>query len=248
MAGAIRHFFKIFEKKSPADDDLISAIKNIVGKRPRNLNLYRLATSHTSIAKKNIHGLRESNERLEYLGDAILGAVVAEFLFKKYPFKDEGFLTEIRSRIVSRDSLNTLGRKVGVDAIVKFDQRKKEKTSHKSLYGDTLEALIGAVYLDRGYRFCRKFIIGKLINPHFNLKEIIKSERNFKSRIIEWAQKENKEVKFEIEIKAEKNHKEFTAQVFIDKVPFGTGYGLSKKKAEQDAAEKSFEMLNINGT
>lgn len=248
MSGAFRHFFDIFQKKSSEDDNLISAIENIVGKKPRNLNLYRLATSHTSIAKKNIHGIRESNERLEYLGDAILGAVVAEFLFKKYPFKDEGFLTEIRSRLVSRDSLNTLGRKVGVDAIVKFDKRKKERTSHKSLYGDALEALIGAVYLDRGHKFCRKFIIDKLIIPHFNLKEIVKSDRNFKSKIIEWAQKEGKEIKFEIQIKAERHLKEFTAQVLIDDQPYGTGYGLSKKRAEQDAAEKSCEMLNINGS
>lgn len=248
MAGALRHFFNLFEKRFPEDENLISAVKNIVGKKPRNLELYRLATRHTSIAKKNEHGIRESNERLEYLGDAILGAVVADFLFKKYPFKEEGFLTEIRSRLVSRESLNTLGRKVGVDAIVKFDKRKKDKTSHKSLYGDALEALIGAVYLDRGYLSCRRFIIKKLIVPHFNLKEIITNERNFKSKIIEWAQKENKEIRFEIlQIKVEKNHKEFTAQLFINEKPLGTGYGLSKKKAEQDAAEKSCEMLNING-
>ena len=246
MTGAIRHFTSWFRKKSEEDKKLAAAVYNIIGRKPYNISLYRLAIKHTSVAKINQEGFRESNERLEYLGDAVLGAVIADFLFKKYPYKDEGFLTEIRSRLVSRESLNQLGRKVGIDAIVQFDQRRNERSSHKSLYGDALEALIGAAYLDRGYRFCRRFIINELIIPHFNLKEVVSSDRNFKSKLIEWAQKENKEVRFEIlQIKSNKNHKEFTAQVFIGDTPLGTGFGSNKKKAEQDAAEKSWEMLKV---
>ena len=247
MTGAFRHFLNLFETRSAEDKDLITAVHNIVGKKPRNLSLYKLAIRHTSMAPKNEEGFRESNERLEYLGDAVLGAVIADFLFKKYPFKDEGFLTEIRSRLVSRESLNTLARRVGVDSIVQYDQQRRDRLSHKSLYGDTLEALIGAVYLDRGYRFARRFIINKLIGSHFDLKEVVSSERNFKSKLIEWAQRENKEVRFEIlQVKNGKNHKEFTAQVFIEDVPVGTGFGLNKKKAEQDAAQKSCELLKIS--
>lgn len=246
MAGAFRHFSRFFKRYSEEDKNLIAAVQNIVGKKPLNISLYRLATRHTSVAKKNIEGFRESNERLEYLGDAVLGAVVADFLFKKYPYKNEGFLTEIRSRIVSRESLNVLGRKVGIDTIVQIDKRRNDKSAHKSLFGDTLEALVGAVYLDRGFKFTRLFIIKKLIIPHFNLKEVVTSERNFKSKLIEWAQKENKEVRFEIvQIKSDKNHKEFTAQVFLEETALGTGYGFNKKRAEQDAAEKSCELLKI---
>lgn len=247
MSSALWHLSNFFDKRSEEDKLLIAAVYNIVGKRPRNLSLYRLATLHTSVAPQNMVGFRESNERLEYLGDAVLGTVVADFLFKKYPYKDEGFLTEIRSRIVSRDSLNMLGKKVGIDAIVQVDNRRKnQKTAHKSLYGDTLEALVGAVYLDRGFSYCQRFIIKKLIIPHFNLKEVIHSERNFKSRLIEWVQKENKEIRFEItQVKDNKNHKEFTAQVFIDNEPLGTGHGLNKKKAEQMAAEKTCDQLKI---
>jgi ribonuclease-3 len=247
VTGALRHFSKLFEIRSEEDKNLITAVHNIVGRKPRNLSLYKLAIRHTSIAPINLEGFRQSNERLEYLGDAVLGAVVADFLFKKYPYKDEGFLTEIRSRLVSRDSLNILARRVGIDVIVQFDKHRKDKMSHKSLYGDTLEALVGAVYLDRGYRFCRRFIIKKLIAPHFNLKEVVSSERNFKSKLIEWAQRENKEIRFEIlQIKSGKNHKEFTAQVFLEDKPLGTGFGLNKKKAEQDAAQKSCELLKIS--
>ena len=157
--------------------------------------------------------LKLSNERLEYLGNAILGAVVAELLFQKFPFKDEGVLTEIRSRIVNRESLNNLGEKIGINNIVEFDAHKKTSLSHKSLYGDALEALIGAIYLDKGFIACKKFIIKKLFAHHLDLDEIIKDDPNFKSRIIEWAQKQNNELKFETaEIKTEKNYKEFTSQ------------------------------------
>ena len=115
--------------------------------------------------------------------------VVADYLFQKYPFKDEGFLTDIRSRLVNRESLNNLGRKVGIDQLINFDANRKGKFSHKSLYGDALEALIGAVYLDRGYRKAQKFVLDKLIFPYFNIEEVIKSNPNYKSRLIEWAQK-----------------------------------------------------------
>lgn len=246
MHRAVKRLLNIFEKKSEKDKRLITAIKTIVGSKPLNLDLYRLAIKHSSIAKANSRGLKESNERLEYLGDAILGAVVADYLFKTFPFKEEGFLTDIRSRIVNRESLNTIGKKVGLNQVVEYDQRKKGKLSHKSLYGDTLEALVGAVYLDKGYRFCKNFILEKLLIPYLNLDEVIKSNPNYKSKIIEWAQKENQEVRFEIiSVKNEKHHREFTAQVFVNDQPLGKGFGHSKKKAEQDAAQKSCELLDL---
>lgn len=233
-----------FIANSEADKKLIKAIRAISGLSPDNLELYRLATVHSSIAKEANGGFRESNERLEYLGDAILGAAVADFLFKKFPFKDEGFLTEIRSRIVNRESLNLLARKIGVSEIVQFDQ--KNQHLNQVILGNTLEAIVGAVYLDKGYKKCKKFVIQKLIVPYFDLEEVVNSNANPKSRIIEWAQRNNKEIRFEIEIiKRGKNLKEFIAQVFIDNEAMGRGFGYNKKKAEQDAALKSCEQLNI---
>lgn len=223
---------------------MVAAIQNIAGFTPSNLEVYRLATVHSSIAKENGTGYKESNERLEYLGDAILGAAVADFLFKKFPFRSEGFLTEIRSRIVNREALNLLARKIGVANIVQFDQ--KNAHLQQVILGNTLEAIVGAIYLDKGYIRTRKFVVDKLINPHYNVDDLVNSDSNFKSKIIEWAQREGKDVRFEIvNVKKGRNHKEFTAQVLVDKEAMGTGYGNSKKKAEQDAAFKTCEMLNL---
>lgn len=231
---------------SKIDRGIIKSVKTITGIKPRNVELYKLATQHRSIAKQNEIGFRESNERLEYLGDAILGSVVAEYLFKKYPLRDEGFLTEIRSRIVNRDALNLVAKKMGVTDIVKFTNNRKSRQAYKSIYGDTLEALIGAIYLDKGYQVTRKFIVRKLLRQQYDLEKIIQTNPNHKSKIIEWAHRQNKDVKFEItEIKGLSHNKEFMAELYIEGEPVARGNGFSKKKAEQDAALKSCEKLHI---
>jgi len=232
-----------FPKSSSKEDKkIIAAIQTIAGFAPSNLAVYRLATIHSSKAKDKA-GFRESNERLEYLGDAILGAAVADYLFKKYPFKDEGFLTEIRSRIVNRESLNNLARKIGIASIVQYDHRNTQL--QKVILGNTLEALVGAVYLDKGYLRCKKFVIDKLIQPHFDLEIVVSSDTNHKSKVIEWAQRNAKEIKFEVTERRHGRQREFSAQVVIDGQAYGLGFGLTKKKAEQDAAEKTGAMLSI---
>lgn len=242
----INYFLNIFKKSTTKDKTLIRVVTSIAGSRPRNLDLFRLASQHLSIAKKNAEGIKESNERLEYLGDAVLSAVVADYLFKKYPFKDEGFLTQIRSRIVNRESLNALGKKIGLDRFVEYDGRNKHKLSHKSLYGDTLEAFIGAVYLDRGFKHCQKFILRKLIVPHCDLQSIIDSDTNFKSKLVEWSQKENKSLAFNIvSAKRVGNHNEFTAEVIVEEKEKGKGFGYSKKKAEQAAAKNALLEMGL---
>lgn len=235
---------KIPGRRSKKEDQkLLTAIRTITGFTPSNLSLYKLATLHTSRAKQT-NGFRESNERLEYLGDAILGAAVADYLFKKYPFKDEGFLTEIRSRIVNRESLNLLARKLGINHIVQFDQKNVQL--QQVVLGNTLEAIVGAIYLDKGYLRCKKFVIDKLIQPHFDLDVVIQTNVNYKSKIIEWTQRNSKAVRFDmVEARKSKNQKEFSIQIFIDEQPYGTGYGFTKKKAEQDAAMKTCELLSI---
>lgn len=231
------------KSNSKEDKKLVTAIKTIAGFTPSNLALYKLATLHSSRAKEK-DGFRESNERLEYLGDAILGAAVADYLFKKYPFKDEGFLTEIRSRIVNRESLNNLARKIGVSAIVQFDHKNTQLK--QVILGNALEALVGAIYLDKGYLRTKKFVIDKLIGPYFDLDVVVNSNTNHKSKVIEWAQRKGSEIRFEVtDEKKGKNSKEFSAQVIIGDQPYGLGFGYTKKKAEQDAAEKTCVMLNI---
>lgn len=227
---------------SKEDKKLVLAIKTIAGFAPSNLALYKLATLHSSRSKEK-NGFRESNERLEYLGDAVLGAAVADYLFKKYPFKDEGFLTEIRSRIVNRESLNNLARKVGVSSIVQFD--RKNTQLQQVILGNTLEALVGAIYLDKGYLRTKKFVIDKLIQPYFDLEVVVNSNSNHKSKVIEWSQRSGKEIRFEVEEIKKGRNKEFSAQVFIDEQPYGQGFGYTKKKAEQDAAEKTCTLLSI---
>ena len=166
MPDLVWRILNITGKKSPSDKKLINAIHTIAGFKPVNLELYRLATLHSSVVKENGSGYKENNERLEYLGDAILGAAVADYLFKKFPFKSEGFLTEMRSRIVNRESLNLLARKIGIGNIVQYDQKNNQL--QQVILGNTLEAIVGAVYLDKGYKRAKKFVINKLILIFFN--------------------------------------------------------------------------------
>jgi len=245
------HFFfrlwNLFQKYSESERSLIQAIRQITGRSPVNINLYYLAFSHTSASRLSEDtGLRESNERLEYLGDALLGAVIADYLFKKYPFKDEGFLTDIRSRIVNRESLNQLALKLGLNELIRFEG-KRHRMSYKSMNGDALEALVGAVYLDHGFKFCRSFVIQKIVQAQLDLQNVVANNKNFKSLVIEWAQKESRELRFETILeKGSKHHREFTVQLLVDEEPITIGTGLSKKKAEQAAAEKACEELNIS--
>lgn len=226
--------------------NLRRSIAHIIGERPSNLGLYQLALRHTSASRATaIEGFRESNERLEYLGDAVLGMVIAEFLFKKYPYKDEGFLTEIRSRIVNRETLNTIARKIGLDELIEYDgSRTRSLPARTSMYGDALEALVGAVYLDKGFRFSRQFILKTLLS-HYDIESVVQNNINFKSRLIEWSQRAGKEIRFEIISEKGNSHfREFIAQIIIDDEAFATGSGYSKKKAEQSAAEKALELLD----
>lgn len=243
----INRLKSIFRSYSKEEKELIASIRMITGNKPFNLKPYQIATQHTSVAKSVKKGFKESNERLEYLGDAVLSVVVAEYLFKRFPFKDEGFLTEVRSRIVSRESLNNVARTIGVPQIVQFDRKRKTPNSHKSLYGNTLEALIGAIYLDKGFNHGRRFILKKLLKPHFDLDEIISTTKNYKSKLIEWTQKNSKIPSFEHVSTIDKGHyKEFVMEVRIDDEPIAKGHGLSKKKAEQDAAREACLILELN--
>lgn len=242
----LRKFFKAWIFDSAGNRRFRQRIKAIAGVFPDNIELYKLVTQHRSIARQNDIGLKESNERLEYLGDAILGAVVAEYLFMKFPLKDEGFLTEIRSRIVNRDALNIAAKNMGIINIVEYSDNRKNRFAYKSIFGDTLEALIGAIYLDKGYETTRRFVISKILKQQYDLDRLVNNDSNYKSKIIEWAHRQNKDLRFDIaEVKGDNHNREFKAELLLEGVVVAHGMGLSKKKAEQDAAQKSCEKLQI---
>jgi len=235
---------RCIQASSGKEKKFAQAFCRITGKWPLNTALYHQAMRHSSVAKTNPGGIKDSYERLEYLGDAILGMIVADLLFKKFPYKEEGFLTELRARIVSRESLNHLSRKIGLTPLIKYSHGRGPK--HKSVHGDVLEALVGAFYLDHGFQATRRFVLKKLIYPHYDFDELMSTPHNHKSRIIEWAQKENADLAFELLEEKDDHSDQFVVQVLVNGKPLGKGFGFSKKKAEQDAAMKSMSSLHIN--
>jgi ribonuclease-3 len=226
---------KVFRKKN----EFAQQLERITGFYPKNIALYNQAFLHKSVIKENELKPFESNERLEFLGDAVLDSIISHYLFAKFPFQDEGYLTRLRSRLVSRQNLNNLGVKVGLNELI---NSKLEKES-KSIHGDALEALIGAIYLDLGYKSVQKFIEEKLLNTHIDINSVINTETDFKSRVIEWCQKEKLDFEFIITESEEQNENIYTAQLVINEVPKGKGSAYTKKKAEQLAAEQFYKTI-----
>ncbi|MBC6368579.1 ribonuclease III [Algoriphagus sp. AK58] len=217
----------------------------ITGRKPLNLSLYRLALTPAGLGEETQKGFRISNERLEFLGDAVLGAVIAEHLFKKYPYRDEGFLTETRSKLVNRETLNDIGIKIGLKKTLELVIDSRQFTGNKSLYGDILEAFLGAVYLDRGYHFSKKLILQRIL-IHMDLEGMISTVSNYKSKIIEWSQKESKQVEYKvIQIHGNQRYKEFVVELVINGDSIAQGKGATKKKAEQEASKNACEILHI---
>lgn len=239
----MRLFSSLDRENRASAKELSEAILNIFGYRPKNLAVYKLAFCHKSRAASANNGFRHSNERLEYLGDAVLGAVVADFLFKKFPYKEEGFLTEMRSRIVSRNNLNSLSHKLGIDKLVQVNA--ENGTNGSSIMGDAFEAFIGAVYVDRGYDFTKNLIVRQIIQTHLDIDELMAHEINFKSKIIEWAQKEKKMLNFMLIKEEDKGRKGkvYTVELMVENKSQGCGQDFSIKKAEQRAARQACEKL-----
>lgn len=238
---------RIYKLHLSPDRKYVKALKNLLGFVPGNLSLYKMAFRHKSVAILLKNGAKSSNERLEFLGDAVLGSVIAEVLFKLYPYKDEGFLTELRSKIVRRANLNQLGRKLGFQDLIEFDAKTVSITSKQSsLLGDAFEALVGAVYLDKGYNFTKDFLTQRIIKPHIDIHTLELTETNFKSKLIEWCQRHSKDISFDPMANVEgDSSKLFTVQVLIDGEAMASGTDYSKKNAEKFAAEKTCEMLGI---
>ena len=223
------------------DKKLSCAIKNIFGFYPGNVFLYQLAFRHKSAAKEIINGLKMSNERLEYLGDAVLSSIIADYLFKKFPYKEEGFLTEMRARLVSRAQLNKLSIKLGLDSLI-----KSEMFSHqsKSMHGNAFEAFVGALYLDKGYGFTKKIVLKRVVEVHLDIEKIQNEDTNFKSQLIEWSQKEKIPIEFKVIDEIGNGFgKQYIVDLLVHNEVYSSGRDYSIKGAEQIAAGKALDKL-----
>ncbi len=225
------------------EKELYVFIHRITGYYPRDIRPYELAMVHRSKPVKLANGSWANNERLEYLGDAVLDTVVADFLYHTYPGKHEGFLTSTRAKIVQRESLNRIGNSLHLDSHVRA---LTHSSSHNSyICGNALEALVGAIYLDQGYKHCRKFIINRLIKKHFDLNNLVKTEQNFKSRLIEWTQKYHITIEYELVDSYTDSDKNpvFRTAVILGGIYASDAVGYSKKESHQSASKKALDRL-----
>lgn len=234
-------FLKSIFGKNKQQRAFASSISQVVGIKPDRVELYNIALSHRSIRENP----EENNERLEYLGDAILSAIVADYLFKRYAKKGEGFLTEMRSKMVNRQKLNDIAIKMGLKKITLFN-KIDGSLKNSQIFGNTLEALVGAVYLDKGYTKTQKWVVRHIITPYMFLDDLEVLDINVKNKLIGWAGKQNKSIEFEtLEEKQEKGRRLFIVGVKVDGEIVAAGRGFNKKDAGHIAAVAAAEKLGI---
>jgi ribonuclease-3 len=227
--------------KKADDSSFEKQLKNVLGIKSGNILLYRTAMSHRSVKETP----DENNERLEYLGDAVLSAIVADYLFKRYPYKGEGFLTEMRSKMVNRSQLNDIALKMGLRKLTfynKFDNALKGS----QIFGNTLEALVGAVYLDKGYAKTHNWVLKQIVIPHMFVDDLELIDINLKNKLIGWANKNGKTLTFELaDERMEGSRRLFTINAMLDGQLLAVGKGYNKKDASQVAAQVAVEKLNL---
>jgi ribonuclease-3 len=232
----IHHLISYF-KKSPFESNL----RMLIGYRTANVLLFQTALNHRSVKESPT----ENNERLEFLGDAIISSVVAEYLFKKYPYKGEGFLTEMRSKMVNRQQLNNIAIQMGLRRLTQFNKMDGGLKSSQ-IFGNTLEALVGAIYLDKKYDFTKNWIVEKMIQPYLFMDDLEQIDINIKNKIIGWALKQGKQVDFVLAgEQLEGRRRLFTINVVLDGEVVASQKGYTKKDASQVAAQKAIEALGI---
>lgn len=226
-----------FRRNFGKDKRFYAAIDDMFGFIPNNIELYKLALIHKSASVVTEDGRHVNNERLEYLGDAIIESVTSDYLFIEFPDRDEGFLTQLRSKMVSRQTLNDVAKRIGLDDYV--ISHTSNNVSHKHIYGDAFEAMMGAIYLDQGYDFVNRLLINKIFVDYIKVDTLSEAETDFKSRLIEWCQKNHHTIRFQTQYDksfSSSSHPTFYSKVLIDNIEVGYGAGDSKKEAEQRAA------------
>lgn len=237
---------KIYNYHFSTDKGLARRLNEILGFIPSDIALYKLAFFHKSSNSPNGKPVAaQNNERLEFLGDAVLGTIVAEYLFNKYPNTDEGFLTKMRSKIVKRSSLNKIGDKMGLDVIL---QEYNTTRLSRSMLGNAVEALVGAIYLECGYEKTKRYVIRTLLRKYLDIHELETYDDNYKSQLLEWCQKNGKTVSYKVIAKYKYDKRDrYKVAVLIDGLKFGTSDDFNKKSAEQMASEQAlihFGVLN----
>ncbi len=243
----IRRLIPFIQFKTVNDKNLILSLKNITGYKPVNINLYKQAFIHSSKTVKN-DSVKYNNERLEFLGDALLGAIIGEYLFKKYPNKNEGFLTQLRSKIVNRQNLHQMAIKFGLDQLLKINLSKTDKL-RSSAYGDAFEALIGAMYLDLGYERTKKFVINKIVKLHIDLDELVNLDTDYKSQLQIYCQKNKFELSYiATESGAGNRGKIYKVHALVNYTAYESFEHYSKKIAEQKAAQLALDVINNGKT
>jgi ribonuclease-3 len=231
---------RVFWAKESDNKAVVYYVQSVFGFKPKNIELYKIALIHKSVSQSDkVCGLL-NNERLEYLGDAILGAIVADFLFRKYPLAKEGELSEMRSKIVCRNRLNQLSKRLNLDSVMHI----KTDTHAKSAIGDAFEALCGAIYLDKGYKKTKKIIVNKILLTHLDMEAILNEEMNFKNKVLSWGQKKRKKILFTSKIVQNINHVPiFRVKMMVNEKIVAIGENLTIKSAEQDAAAHFWKTL-----
>lgn len=232
----------IFNSHSKEDGDFFLGISNILGFKPKKLNVYKKAFLHRSANKKDKNGLPLNYERLEFLGDSMLGTIISRYLYNEVPNGDEGYLTKMRSKIVSRKHLNELGKDLNLISYV--ESRIPKSHFGDNIHGNVFEALIGAIYLDRGYKYCEKFINDRVIKPYVDIEQLEGKVISYKSLVIEWCQKQKKEFKYKVYEDTGKDPlKHFAVKLSIDERVMAKARATSKKKAEEKASKRAFFAL-----
>jgi len=228
------------------EKELYLSLYTILGFYPRNIELYQMALSHKSIHFKNKKGKPVNNERLEFLGDAILDAIVGDIVYKHFPGKREGFLTNTRSKLVQRETLNKIAQEIGLSRLIYSSGRNFSHNSYMA--GNAFEALIGALYLDRGYNLCMRFMQEKILTKMVNIDTVAYKEVNFKSRLIEWAQKNKMNIAFNLleQKKDDEGNPVFKYCVVIEGIKCNSASGFSKKESQQLASEETLEYIKKN--
>ena len=225
------------------DKEFACRLRHIMGFYPRKVEIYREALMHRSLNHHRPQEQKKDNERLEYLGDAVIETVVSDILYHHFPTKKEGFLTSTRSKIVQRSTLNRLAKETG---LVELVQSTHINHTHNSfISGNAFEAFLGAIYLDRGYAHCYRFFEQRLIGKHIDLDKVSKEDDNHKSKLIEWSQKKQYKIDFELigENIVGTNSPTFRSRVCIEGLEFGTGFGYSKKESQQLAAKEAMRHI-----
>lgn len=233
-------FFKQFFKEEKGAS-FKKQLKNVLGFSPNNTSLYKTALTHRSVREN----ADENNERLEYLGDAVLSALIADYLFMRYPYREEGFLTEMRSKMVNRQQLNEIALRMGLKKITLYN-KSDGSLKISQIFGNTLEALVGAIYLDRGYKKTAKWVTDRIILPHMFIDDLELLEINHKNKLYGWANKNGKVLEFEtVEEKVENGRRLFTIAAVVDGSKIAEGKAFNKKDASQIAAQMAVAMLGI---